>query len=268
MSSPSPPPVPPAAPIIADQTAANRNTAITQYGLNATNQVTPQGSMSYNQIGTWSDGTPRFESTTQLSPEQQNLYNQYTANQRQLGQVGGEQLGRVSGILNTPFDLNSSINTQQSDIARKLLDPMWNQRENMLGTKLANQGIPQGSEAYTNAERDFGMQRDNAYNSALLSGRAQSAQEALTQRNQPLNEIGALLSGSQVSMPNWNQTPQVNVQPTDVAGINQQNFANQQQNYGIQQGAQNAMLGGLFGLAAAPLGGWAQGYARRGGSPF
>ncbi len=268
MSSPSPPPVPPAAPIIADQTAANKATAITQYGLNAANQYTPQGSMTYNQTGTWPDGTPRYESTVKLSPEQEQLYQQYTANQQQLGKIGGEQLGRVSGLLNTPFDFNASINNQQSDIARKLLDPTWNMREGQLDTKLANQGITSGSEARTNALRDFGMQRDNAYLSALLGTRTQAASEALANRNQPLNEIGALLSGSQVSMPSWNQTPNVNVQPTDVAGINQQNFANQQQNYGIQAGQQNAMMGGLFGLAAAPLGGWAQGYARRGGSPF
>jgi hypothetical protein len=52
----------------------------------------------------------------------------------------------VRGLLNTPFDLNSSINNQQSDIARSLLDPTWNQRENALERpSSANQGVQQGS---------------------------------------------------------------------------------------------------------------------------
>jgi hypothetical protein len=264
MSSPSPPTPPNPQQTIEQSQAANRNTAITQYGLNATNQVTPQGTLSYQQIGTWEDGTPRFQQTTALSPEQQQLYNQQTSNQLQLGKIGGEQLNRVGGILNTPFDLNSSINTQQSDIARKLLDPVWAQRENALESKLANQGITLGSEANTNALRDFGMQRDNDYNAALLSGRQQAVQEALAQRNQPLNEISSLLGGAGVSMPQWNQTPQASVAPTNVGDITNNAFQNQSANYQTQVGQNNAMMGGLFGLAAAPLGGFAYGAGRRG----
>lgn len=40
------------------QGAVNRETAITQAGLNMTNQYTPGGSLEYNQTGTWADGTP------------------------------------------------------------------------------------------------------------------------------------------------------------------------------------------------------------------
>ena len=55
------------------QSNMNRNTAITQYQLGATNQKTPWGTSSYKQIGTWPDGTPRFEQSMQFSPEQQGL---------------------------------------------------------------------------------------------------------------------------------------------------------------------------------------------------
>ena len=69
----------------------------------------------------------------------------------------------------------------------------------------------------------------------------------------------ALLSGSQVSQPNYVNTPQTSVQPTNVAGIYNDAYQNQLQQYGLQQNSNNAFMGGLFGLAAAPLGGWAYG---------
>lgn len=259
MSAPSPPSPPDPAQTAAAQAQANKDTAITQYGLNATNQVTPQGSLTYNQIGTWEDGTPRFEAVQSYSPEQQKLYDLGTQTQTNLGQLGVDQSAKVANILNTPFDLNSAISTQQSDIAKSLLDPVWQQRESALQSQLANKGIQQGSEAYTNALRDFGMQRDNAYNSALLSGRSQAEQEALTQRNQPLNEISALLGGSQVSQPNYTTTPSPGVAPTDVIGAYNNAYQGELAGYNAQTSNRNAMMGGLFGLAAAPLGGWAYG---------
>ncbi len=68
MDAPSPPPAPDPKETAAAQSQMNKETAVAQYGLNATNQVTPQGTLTYKQIGTWADGTPRFEATTAYSP--------------------------------------------------------------------------------------------------------------------------------------------------------------------------------------------------------
>ena len=255
VSTPSPPAPPDPMKTAQAQGQMNKETAVAQAGLNSTNQVTPYGNLTYSNIGTWSDGTPRFQATTTLSPEQQNLFNLQMKTQGNLGQIGVDQSAKVANILNTPFDLNSAINNQQANISTSLLDPVWNQRQEALRTQLANQGITQGSEAYTNALRDFGMQRDNAYNSALLADRGQATQEALTQRNQPLNEITALLGGSQVQQPNFTNTPSESIAPPDYQGAvyNSANLA--QQNYKQQAANNNAMLGGMFGLLSAPLGG-------------
>ena len=258
-SSPSPPPAPDPVATAAAQSKTNKETAVAQTGLNSTNQVTPYGNLTYSQSGTWADGTPRFTATQTLSPEQQQLYQQYTSNQQGLGKLGGQQIDKVSSILNTPYDINASINTQQSDIQRKLLDPQWQQREEALQQSLANQGIGVGTQAYTNSLRDFGMQRDNSYNQALLASRGQAAQEALTQRNQPLNEITALMSGSQVQQPNFVGTPQTNIAPTDymrAVGMQQEGLMN---NYNQQVGQQNAIYGALGSLGGAALGGWGAG---------
>lgn len=258
-SSATPPAAPDPAATAAAQTASNKATAISTYGLNATDQVTPYGTLSYSQGTPWSDGTPHYTATQTLSPEQQQLYNLGTKTQQNLGQIGVEQSDKVRNLLNTPFDLNSSINNQQADISKTLLDPVWNQRQNQLTQSLANQGIQQGSEAYTNALRDFGMQRDNAYNSALLADRGQASTEALAQRNQPLNEISALLSNSQVQQPNFTNTPQSQVANTDVAGITNSAFQNNFANYNAQMQQQNALYGALGSLGGAALGGWGMG---------
>lgn len=239
--------------------ASNKQTAITQYGLNATDQVTPYGNLSYAQGTPWDDGTPHYTATTTLSPEQQNLYNLGTQTQSNLGNIGVEQSNKVRGILNSPFDLNSAIGTQQTDMATKMLDPVWQQRQSALDTQLANQGVQQGSEAYTNALRDFGMQRDNSYNSALLAGRGQASTEALAQRNQPLNEISALLSNSQVQQPNFVGTPQTQVAPVDYAGIVNNAFQGQMQGYASDQAKTGALYGALGSAAGTALGGWGMG---------
>src|SRR3546814_12733623 len=68
-------------------------------------------------------------------------------------------------------------------------------------------------------------------------------------RNQPINEITALLSGSQVSNPASmsGPSPQTQVGGVDYAGLVNQNYQN-------QMNASGAKMGGLFGLAGS-LGG-------------
>lgn len=264
MSSPAaPPPAPDPAATAAAQSASNKSTAIAQTGLNAIDQVTPYGNLNYSQNGKWEDGTPRFTATQTLSPEQQNLYNLSTQTQSNLGNIGVEQSDKVRGILNSPFDINSAISTQLSDQATKLLDPVWKQRATDNESTLMNRGIMPGSEAYTNAMRDFGDQQSRAYTSAALAGRGQASTEALTQRNQPLNEISALLSGSQVQQPTFTNTPTSSVAPTDVAGITQAGYQNSLVPWNANNQYNQAMMGGLFGLGGSVLGAATGGLTRK-----
>jgi hypothetical protein len=61
--------------------------------------------------------------------------------------------------------------------ARSRLDPMFNQQEDRLRSRLANQGISQNDAAYGNAMDDFSRGRNDAYNQALYSGIQQGAAE-------------------------------------------------------------------------------------------
>ena len=78
--------------------------------------------------------------------------------------------------------------------------------------------------------------------------------EALAARNQPINEITALLSGSQVSQPNFVNAAQPQIPTTDVAGIINQDFQNRFNIFQQQSRNRNAVLGGLFRLGSS-LGG-------------
>jgi hypothetical protein len=250
----SPPPAPDPVATAKAQAAANKETAITQYGLNATNQITPEGTLSYKQIGTWLDGTPRFESTQALSPEQQKIFDLYQTTQGNIGQIGVDQSARIGELLGKPVSLgNEASEARINELARKRLDPMFAERRAALDNKLANQGIMPGSEAYARATGQFGEQENDAYNQLLLTGRAQANQELLTERNQPLNEISALMSGSQVSQPNWLNTPQSQVAPVDYMGAEQNKYAGQLNAYNQEQARSQANMGGLYGLGGTAL---------------
>lgn len=250
-STPSPPPAPDPVATANAQGISNRDTAITQARLNSTNQVTPQGSLTYT-AGPEVNGVPQYTATTTLSPEQQRIYDLQTSSQEKLGRVGNEQIDRVSGILNTPFDLKAATDAQYKDFTKTLLDPTWNARAEQFQNNLYNKGIRDpNSQAYQDAMRGFDSSRDTAYDQFQLDSLGQARQAALTERNQPLNEISALTSGSQVSMPSFASTPQTAVSPTNVLGAyDSANQANQF-NYGQQMQSNNATMGGLFGLGSA-----------------
>ena len=73
--------------------------------------------------------------------------------------------------------------------------------------------------------------------------RQQAIQERTTLRNQPINEISALLGGSQVTAPNFMNISGPQAATTDYAGLVNANYGQQMQGYAANQ----QMLGGLLG---------------------
>lgn len=235
------------------QTTSNRETAISQAGLNAMNQYGPQGKVEYTQNGTWADGTPRFTQTTSLSPDQQTIFDTGLKTQQNLANTAKTQSARLDTLLSTPFSLdNDAVESRINELASKRLDPQLEQRREAEIARLANMGI-KGGTAYDRAMTLVNQGENDARNSLLLNGRNQAVQEALLARNQPLNEIAALASGSQIAMPTFAGTPQTGVAGTDVAGItaNANNMA--MNSYNQQMGQWNSTMGGLFGLGANAL---------------
>ena len=113
--------------------------------------------------------------------------------------------------------------------------------------EMARQAAQFGNDALTQ-QGLFGLGAQQAQNAAAAQeaqfgnqARGQGMQELFDTRNQPINELNALLTSSQVQAPSYSATPQVGVGGTDLAGMINQNYQAQLQNY--QSG-----MGGLFGL--------------------
>jgi hypothetical protein len=257
MKSSKAPPVPDASAIAAQQGQMNKDTAIATQNMNFVNQNTPDGSLTYSTNGYNADGTPQRTATVALNPGQQQLYNQQMEFGQKSNQLGIDQINKLNGILSQPINLNNEATEKRLyELGNKRLAPRFAQEDEALRNRLSNQGVDVGSAAY-NAEYDrFGQGKNDAYNQLLLTGRGQAIQEALLQRNQPINEITALMSGGQVSMPQFQNTPQTQVANTDFGQMsyNSANLMNDRYKQDVSQ--KNAMMSGLFGLGSAALGGW------------
>jgi hypothetical protein len=94
------------------------------------------------------------------------------------------------------------------------------------------------------------MQQQQSIFNAQNAARNQFMQEQYAQRNQPINEITSLLSGSQVQNPNFINTPGSQIPTTDIAGLVNQNFNQQAQNYNTASQSWNSLMGGILGLGS------------------
>lgn len=237
------------------QSGMNRDTATTSQLLNMVDQVGPDGSLKYTQTGDTgfmgADGkwvsVPKFTATTSLSPTQTAIKNQTDAASLNLGTIANERSEFLKDYLSTPFDVNSAVEDKINSLGSARLDPRFAADEEKLRTRLANQGIQEGSEAWKAAFDNFAQGKNDAYNQLALTGRSQAFQEASAERAQPLNEIIGLLSGSQVQQPQFVNTPQTNVAGVDYTGL-------VSDKYKADTAASQAKMGGLFGLLSAPFG--------------
>jgi hypothetical protein len=265
MKTPSAPAPPDPVATANAQAAANTKAATTQQQLNMVDQTTPYGNVNYTQTGKWEDGTPRFAASQTLSPQEQAKQDQQWQFDSLVNNLGIQQTEKLTGLLDKPVNLsNEATESRLMELGNKRLQPMLQQRRDAALTELVNRGFTPDTEAYDREMTRVTEGENDAYNQLLLGGRGQAVQEALTERNQPINEITALMSGGQVSQPNFVGTPTASVGSPDVAGLTMDAYK-----YGPlaqwQQGNQDrrAMMGGLFSLggtaARAAMGGWGGG---------
>lgn len=232
------------------QAAMNKETAIAQAGLNMYNQTNPYGSVNYEQIGTWDDGTPRFSQTTSFSPEQQALYDEDLRAQQNLANLATQQSGMLAEHLGQGWQglTNSDVENWAYDLASPRILKQQGQNEAQLRTTLANKGIREGSAAWDAEMSRMTNANTDQMNQLALQGRSQAYNEALTNYNQPINTITALMSGSQVTNPTagMSATPQTAIGNVDYTGLVNSNYQNQVNAYNSKMGG----IGGLFGTAA------------------
>jgi hypothetical protein len=257
-SAPKQPKQPNPAKVSKKQLKFNEKAARLQQQLNMVDEVTPEGTKTYAK---GPDG--RYVVTTTLTPEAEAARKLNEQFDTQSNQVALNQLGNVSETLSQPLDMSTTaIEDHLFDLANSRIAPQLEQRRAALEQRLYNQGVQPGTEAYRRAMEQDTQGANDAYNQLFLNGRAQGVSELMAARNQPLNELSALLGLTQVQQPNWPGAPQVQIGQPDYMGQVQANQAanNAWATNAMNQeyGQQNAMMGALGGVAGTALGGWGQ----------
>jgi hypothetical protein len=359
------------------QMDVNRQAAADNTRAQAINQVSPYGTLTYTQDGTWSDGTPRFTATTALSPQAQDTINRQIGVQNNYATVAGDQLDQARGRLATPFSIpgdapklspifnlggmpqafdptNLGVMPMNTDFSKlpampaaidpnsiiperarieegllARLEPGLERDRLALENSLVNQGFQRGTPAFEQAMDEASRARNDARlavigqggseqrnifdmmnstfgqqvalrNMGLTEATARRAQElehrdrvaaeqrqyvddqvrmrgiteaeagrefdrnmqirqqlineALAERNQPLQEMATLMTGAAPQMPTFQATPRSTVAPADLAGLTMDAWRGRVAEAQAQQQMDQAMMSGLFQLAGAGVG--------------
>ena len=282
MCAPSPPPAPDYAGAAREQGAANLEAAVAQGKINNPNVYSPYGTQKvvWGEPGTPTEHTPTLYQD--FSPEQKALYDQSNKTKLLLGGLGEQGATSLQGLVGKRLDLAGlpALPSSGADTRNRIYAAMLDRvnqdtaiAKNNLNSDLIAAGIRPGSKAYDDrmhlTDRAYNDARNQAY---LASGQEASREfgldaerrrmalgELLASRQTPLNEITALLSGSQVAnpfaMPGYAQNTQVAAAPifagTKAAGDWESGL------YNAQTGYAGNLASGLFSLGGglAYLGG-------------
>ena len=275
MCAPSPPRPPDYAAAAREQGAANLEAAVATGQINNPNVINPYGT----QRVTWQGHQPTL--TQEFSPEQQALYEQSNRVKMLLGGLGEQGSIALQDILGRNLDLSgmppqpgSGTETRQRVIDAMMgrANEQFGQREEQQRSDLVAAGIRPGTEAYDREMQRIDQARNDFRSQAELAGgteasrdftmdaerRRQAIAELLSERQTPLNEITALMSGSQVQNPfagglGYQAGAQVGAAP--VFGAAQSQGQYDMDAYNARAGAYGNMMSGLF----SGLGTWAGG---------
>jgi hypothetical protein len=246
---------------------------------NRPNMVTPWGESQWSSKAGVDPATGKpiteWTNNVTLSGDQQKSLDDQMAIQSGRSDLAKGMMGRLSDATAKPFDwdnLQAMAGVPQTgDDTRKrveqgLMDrmaPVHAQQTAGLEGKLANMGLTRGSEAWNREMQRMGDQQSREQFNALEQGgqeqqrqfgmnlqsagyqnqlRQQQIAEQAQQRNMPLNELNALLSGQQVNSPGFQNFSQ----STSAGGANLLGAAQSQ--YGAQQDAANAKAAQTSGI--------------------
>jgi hypothetical protein len=198
-----------------------------------------------------------------LSPEAQAALDQQLALNQKYGEVANIGFDRARSVFENPqLDMSvvpeRAINVGQTaqEAILSRLNPQLAQQEDALRTRLANQGITLGSEAYgremsLNSQRWNDLQMQAALQGINLdqANRASALQEQAFLQDRPLNLINALRTGNQVQAPQFaGFAQQATTAGPDILGATNAQYQAQVDATNAQNASTSGMLGGLLGV--------------------
>lgn len=270
--APSPPPTPDYAGAAQAQGAANVDAARATGKLNNPNVYSPYGTQTVSYDG----DQPTIQQT--FSPSQQAIFDQGNATKLQLSQLSGQGAQALQGVVGkgVNFDGAPEAPGDYSSLRNQTIDAMmarpkedYARATDQKQSDLIAAGIRPGSKAYDDQMQllqrglnDAGTQA--SVNSGVLTSQAyqmdqdrrrQAITEQLAQRQIPLNEITALMSGSQVSnpfsTPGYAQNAQVGAAPVFAAQQMSSQWDRDNANAAAAQAG--GLQTGMFSLGAAGI---------------
>ena len=291
MGKASPPP-PPDYRGAAEETAeSSRKATNQQMYFNRPDVNTPFGgeSWSYSPVTDPVTGEQytTAQQTTTLAPEAQDALSSQLRVQSARSGFAEDMLGRVEGGYTDDPDFSQFGQYQgaQSDPTQiredafgrmqSLYAPQREQDRSRLETQLSNQGIQRGTSAWDNAMRSMGdnemrqdlqMMQGSMSEAQAAQGMDQSAAnyannlrqmqiaEMLQQRQTPLNELNALLTGQQVNAP---QMPGFQAagraETTDYSGAMKNQTSYEMDIFNAEQASKDALMSGAMNMGSSMM---------------
>jgi hypothetical protein len=233
---------------------------------NRVNQVTPYGNLDYAITGKDPYGNPTWTSTTSLNDVGTQLLNNQNAASLGLGSTINAALGRTQQTMGQGFNPNlpsTGLNPGQSyqDAYMQRLAPQIQQGREAFDVKMADMGIPVGSEAYNRASLAQGQKENDLLAAATTQGfgtglqaNQQAYNQAMTNYNLPLNTLSSLRTGAQVQNPTFVNAPQqATTAGADLLGATQAGYNAQLGASNAANAAQSNFNSGLMGLGGAGI---------------
>jgi len=216
----------------------------------------------------------QFGNQAQLSGFGANLQNQQAQNQAITQNFGQGMAARE--LQNQAIAQNFGQGTAAQNMQNQAIAQNYGQgvTSQQLQNQAIGQNFGQGSSAQAMQNQaiaqNYGQgltasQAENARIAQQFNQAQQAAQfgntaqqqalaEAIQQRQMPLNEISALMSGSQIQNPQFGAYAGANVVPAPIANATAQQGAYAANAYNQQVAQDNALTSGLFSLGGAALG--------------
>ena len=256
--------------ITSQQTYANRPTINTPWGTQSWTTGSAIDPSTGKPYTTWTQNNA-------LTPEAQASLDSQQRIQEGRSGAAETLLGQATGAFQKPFDWEGAPKTPGSvsdaqkaayETMSASLEPGRTRTRDALETRLANQGLARGTEAFKNAQRDqgdvFAQQDKNVLAQAMSEGRSdvatqqQMRQAAIAEeaqrRGMPLNELNALLTGQQVSMPSMPSFNQAGASQAEQALAAAQSRGDFELTRNAQKQASQPDIGSMVGSAASLAG--------------
>ena len=284
-----PPPAPDYAGAAVAQGASNLESARATAKLSNPNTYTPYGT----QLVSYDGDVPTIRQTlTPQAQQTLEAEQRVQTSLAKLGEKGTQMASTVldkpftfgGPAVQTSLDTSNiarapiNAGTTGFDAIMSRLEPSMARARTSTETNLVNQGLRPGTEAYDNAIRSLGEQETDARTQAARTGidldtaantnqfnqllqggqfgntaQQQALAQAISQRQMPLNEITALMSGSQIQNPTFGAYQGANVAaaPTFAATQAQGDF--DKNSYNTQVAQSNANTAALYSLGGSAM---------------